>query len=87
VRKALPAGAPGKVENRGFNYNSTTEGSMATLTHAYVWPGHTVLAETVLRKGPGETRWKVVGFHIHLDGPPGDGRAPVTVDGPAKQPT
>jgi hypothetical protein len=80
VKNLLPPGAPTKVENRGWNYNSTTDGSVATLTHAYVYSGHTVLAETVLRKGPGQAKWQIAGFHVHLDGPVGDRRPPVSVD-------
>ncbi|HWA60547.1 MAG TPA: hypothetical protein VG939_04195 [Caulobacteraceae bacterium] len=82
VRNLLPPGAPTKVENRSWNYQTTNDGSVAMLVHAYVYPGHTVLAETVLHKSPGQKTWSIAGFHVHLDSPPGDNRAPVTVDGP-----
>jgi len=68
-KSMLPLGAPDKVENRSWNYNATNEGSVATLTHAYVYKSNTVFAETVLRKGPGEKTWTIAGFHISLDHP------------------
>jgi hypothetical protein len=74
-KSMLPPGSPDKIENRSWNYNATTEGSVATLTHAYVYKDNTVFAETVLRKGPGEKAWTIAGFHISLDHPnlPGAG--------------
>jgi hypothetical protein len=69
IRGELPDGEPAKVENRSWNYNSTNSGSVATLTHAYIYPDNTVMAETVLRKGPGEKSWTIGGFHVSLAHP------------------
>ncbi len=88
VKSLLPPGEPTKVENRSWSYNSTTDGALATLVHAYIYNGHTVLAETVLRKGPGAKTWTIAGFHITLDHPPGqDEGNPVTVTGPPGEKT
>lgn len=69
IKGELPPGEPTKVENRSWNYNSTNSGSVATLTHAYIYPDNTVMAETVLRKGPGEKTWTIAGFHVSLAHP------------------
>lgn len=88
VKSLIPEGAPTKVENRGWNYSTNTDGSNATLTHAYVYKDHTVIAETVLQKPPGGADWKIAGFHVKLDHQPDkpDG-PPVTVTGPPGEKT
>ncbi|HEX7761933.1 MAG TPA: hypothetical protein VF459_20665 [Caulobacteraceae bacterium] len=69
VKALLPPGEPTKVENRAWNFQSTTAGSVATLVHAYIYAKQTVLAETVLRKGSGDKAWSIAGFHVTLDHP------------------
>ncbi|MGA0602184.1 hypothetical protein ACO2Q3_15865 [Caulobacter sp. KR2-114] len=69
IKGELPAGEPTKVENRSWNYNTTNDGSVATLVHAYVYPDNTVMAETVLRKTKGEKSWTIAGFHVSLAHP------------------
>jgi hypothetical protein len=70
LKAHLPATAPTKVENRSWKYNSTNDGSIARLVHAYIYPGHTVFTETVLKKGRGEAHWIIAGFHASVDSPP-----------------
>jgi hypothetical protein len=87
VKGMLPPGAPEKIENRSWKYNASTDGAYATLVHAYIYKNHTVLAETVLKK-PSGGEWKIAGFHVHLDGPPGQSDGPpVTVTGPPGEKT
>ena len=87
VKALLPPGEPSKVENRAWNYQTTTGGSVATLVHAYIYGKRTVLAETVLRKGSGDKTWSIAGFHVTLDHPPGQDDSPVTVTGPPGEKT
>ena len=69
LRQQLPPGAPASVNNQGFNISVNNGLSNATLTHAYHYAsGATVVAETVLRKTPGQTAWMIVGFHINMGG-------------------
>lgn len=86
VKALLPPGEPSKVENRSWNYNTMTSGSVATLVHAYIYPKGTVLAETVLRKDTGDKSWRIAGFHVNLD-QPSAGDNPVTVTGPPGEKT
>jgi hypothetical protein len=69
IRSQLPPGAPTKVNNTGFNYNSdTATGSTARLSHQYVWGARNVTIQTFLRKPPGATIWFVVGVEADLGG-------------------
>lgn len=63
IRSALPDGAPTAVATRGWNLNTGTGGTTASVVHAYSYPSTTVLAETVLAKGKDRV-WKITGFHV-----------------------
>jgi hypothetical protein len=76
IKGELPAGEPSKIENRSWSYNSTNDGAVATLVHAYVYKSNTVLAETVLHKGPGEKTWSIAGFHVSLAHPDSEAPSP-----------
>ncbi|MFI4935909.1 MAG: hypothetical protein ACHP7N_14910 [Caulobacterales bacterium] len=67
LRTQIPDGAPQKVVNQSFNFETANGDSTATLVHAYQYPKSTVVAETALHKAPGQTSWSVVGFHIEVD--------------------
>jgi hypothetical protein len=68
VRDWAPGAAPTKVNNAGWSYNSTVgQGSIAQLSHAYVYPVASVRVQTVLRKLPGQTTWTVVGFEANAE--------------------
>lgn len=82
VRDWAPGAAPTKVNNAGWSYDTTAgQGSVAQLSHAYVYPGATVHVQTVLRKLPGQTNWTIVGFEANTDTGPA-----VTVGAPPKGP-
>jgi hypothetical protein len=69
IRSLLPPGAPTKVNNTGFNYNTdTATGSTARLSHQYVWGARNVTIQTFLRKPPGATIWFVVGVEADFGG-------------------
>jgi hypothetical protein len=86
VRAHIPTAAPTKVENRSYEFNTTTSGSTASLTHAYEYPGGTVLADTTLQKAPGQKTWSIVGFHVKVE--PKSGRnAPAATTTPPGEKT
>jgi hypothetical protein len=67
IRPHLPAGAPTDVKRRSWKYNVDSTGNWAELTHAYVYPNGTVVADSVLHKAPGQKAWQVVGFHVKVE--------------------
>jgi hypothetical protein len=69
IRAHLPPGAPTKVSNAGYSYNSSTgTGSTASLSHQYVYGARTITIQTFMRKPPGGTLWFVVGLEADLGG-------------------
>ena len=70
VKAQLPAGAPTKVNVTGWNYASSAgAGSVATLSHDYVYAGgKTVHVMVGLHKYPGQATWAIVGFRAIADG-------------------
>jgi hypothetical protein len=82
ARSMLPQGAPTKVDNQGYKFNTTVEGTRAELTHAYHYPTATIIADTVLWKAPGQgAQWKIIGFHFRPAGAPPREANPVTTEG------
>jgi hypothetical protein len=69
IRSLLPPGAPTKVNNTGFNFNSSSgTGANARLSHQYVYGERSITIQTVLKKPPGGTVWFVVGMEADLGG-------------------
>jgi hypothetical protein len=69
IRAHLPPGAPTKVNNAGFNFNSSSgTGATAALSHQYVYGARTITIQTFMKKPPGGTRWFVVGVEADLGG-------------------
>jgi hypothetical protein len=69
VSRLIPPAAPTKVDNRSWRFNTDLQsGTRAELIHAYRYPDRTVLAETVLQKAPGQKTWKIIGFHVRVEG-------------------
>jgi hypothetical protein len=69
IRAHLPPGAPTKVNNAGYSYNSSTgTGSTAALSHQYVYGARTITIQTFMKKPPGGTQWFVVGLEADLGG-------------------
>ncbi len=85
VRAALPQGEPSKIENRAWNYNTTNDGALATLVHAYIYPDRTVMTETVLRKASGEKTWRIAGFKVKLDPAASGGNAAPASETPGEK--
>jgi hypothetical protein len=83
VKDALPAGAPTATVNRSWNFYSGTNGTTATLVHAYSYPDQTVLAQTVLAKGKGGV-WLITGFHVAFEGAGNSAPPAVTVTKPSQ---
>jgi len=83
VKDALPPGAPTATVNRSWNFNTGTNGTTATLVHAYSYPDRTVLAQTVMAKGPGGA-WQITGFHVAFEGPGNAAPPSVTVTKPSQ---
>jgi hypothetical protein len=82
IRALLPPGAPTKVNNTGYNFNSSTgTGSSARLSHQYVYGARSITIQTVMRKAPGGTVWFVVGMEADLGG----AQAPIIVGAPPTQ--
>jgi hypothetical protein len=69
IRSLLPPGAPSKVNNTGYSYNSSTGvGSMARLSHQYVWGARDVTIQTFMKKPPGGTNWVIYALEADLGG-------------------
>jgi hypothetical protein len=69
IRGLLPPGAPTKVNNTGFSFNSSGgTGSNARLSHQYVYGDRSITIQTVMKKPPGGTVWFVVGMEADLGG-------------------
>ena len=82
IRSLLPPGAPTKVNNTGYSYNSSSgTGSNARLSHQYVYGARSITIQTVMRKPPGGTQWFVVG----LEADPGGVQPPIIVGTPPAQ--
>lgn len=67
VRQRLPDGAPAAATTRSWSVNVGTGGTTASVVHGYSYSHATVLAQTVLSKGPDKV-WKITGFHVRLAG-------------------
>jgi hypothetical protein len=69
IRSLLPPGAPTKVNNTGFSYNSSSgTGSTARLSHQYVWGARNVTIQTFMKKPPGGTNWVIYALEADLGG-------------------
>ena len=69
IRSLLPPGAPTKVNNTGFSYNSSSgAGSTARLSHQYVWGARSLTIQTFMKKPPGGTSWFVYALESDLGG-------------------
>jgi hypothetical protein len=69
MRSALPPGPPTKVNNSGYSYNSSSgAGSMARLSHQYVWGARNVTIQTFMKKPPGGTNWVIYAVEADLGG-------------------
>jgi hypothetical protein len=76
IRAALPPGAPTKVNNTGFSYNSSTgTGAAARLSHQYVYADRSVTIQTFLKKPPGGTTW----FVVAVEADPGGAQPAIVV--------
>ncbi len=69
IRSLLPPGAPTKVNNTGFSFNSSSgTGAHARLSHQYVWGARSVTIQTFMKKPPGGTSWFVFALEADLGG-------------------
>jgi len=69
IQASLPPGAPTKVNNAGFSYNSSSgTGSVARLSHQYVYGARTITIQTFMKKPPGGTSWFIVGIEFDPGG-------------------
>jgi hypothetical protein len=69
IRSQLPPGAPTKVNITGYSYNTSTGvGSVARLSHQYVYGPRSVTIQTFMKKPPGGTSWFIVGVEADLGG-------------------
>jgi hypothetical protein len=69
IRTLLPPGAPTKVNNTGYSYNTSSGvGSMARLSHQYVWGARDVTIQTFMKKPPGGTNWVIYALEADLGG-------------------
>jgi hypothetical protein len=69
IRSLLPPGAPTKVNNSGYSYYSSAgAGSMARLSHQYVWSARDVTIQTFMKKPPGGTNWVIYALEADLGG-------------------
>jgi hypothetical protein len=69
IAASLPPGAPTKVNNTGFSYNSSSgTGSVARLSHQYVYGARTITIQTFMKKPPGGTSWFIVGIEFDPGG-------------------
>jgi hypothetical protein len=69
IRSLLPPGPPTKVNNTGYSYNSSSgAGSMARLSHQYVWGARDVTIQTFMKKPPGGTNWVIYAVEADLGG-------------------
>jgi hypothetical protein len=81
LRAESPKGAPDSVRNTGWRYNTSAgSGTVAQLSHDYVYGSKSVAVQTVLRKAPGQTNWMIVGF----EGAASGASSPVVVGVPPK---
>jgi hypothetical protein len=69
IRSLLPPGTPTKVNNTGYSYNSSSgAGSVARLSHQYVWGARNVTIQTFMKKPPGGTNWLIYALEADLGG-------------------
>jgi hypothetical protein len=69
IRSLLPPGTPTKVNNTGYSYNSSSgAGSVARLSHQYVWGARNVTIQTFMKKPPGRTSWVIFAVEADLGG-------------------
>jgi hypothetical protein len=69
IRSLLPPGAPTKLNNTGFSYHSSSgAGSVARLSHQYVWGARDVTIQTFMKKPPGGTSWLIYAVEADLGG-------------------
>jgi hypothetical protein len=69
IRSLLPPGAPTKVSNTGFNFNSSTgTGSTARLSHQYAFGARNITIQTFMKKPPGGTNWLIYAVEADLGG-------------------
>jgi hypothetical protein len=69
IRSLLPPGAPTKVNNTGYSYNSSSgTGSTARLSHQYVWSARNVTIQTFMKKPPGGTNWVIYAVEADVGG-------------------
>jgi hypothetical protein len=69
IRTLLPPGPPPKVNNTGYSYNTSSGvGSMARLSHQYVWGARDVTIQTFMKKPPGGTNWVIYALEADLGG-------------------
>jgi hypothetical protein len=69
IHSQLPPGAPTKVNIAGYSYNTSTgTGSVARLSHEYVYGARSITIQTFMKKPPGGTSWFIVAVEADLGG-------------------